>query len=109
MNKLALIAASLTITAGAAHAAQMTKKGYATPLAAAKHEAARRFDADASTRNNFGRLGAKDLNGTRLNKLTIKVSFSGAWAGNPTTTVRLVKKADGYHAYSAGKITIENL
>jgi hypothetical protein len=100
---------ALVLFATTAHAAAMTKAGYKTGMMAAKAEAARRFDADKNTRQNLGTTGRKGLSATRLGKNTFKVTYPGAWAGDSVTTVKVVKKADGYHAYSAKKITIENL
>jgi hypothetical protein len=92
-----------------AHAAAMSKAAYPTAMMAAKAEAARRFDADSNTRNNLGKTGRKGLSATRTGSNTFKVSYAGAWAGTSVTNVRIVKRADGYHAYKAMKITVEDL
>ena len=98
-----------TLAGGAAHAAKMTKTAYPTAMKAAKAEAARRFDADKNISGVFGKTGRTGLSATHINKLSFKVSYGAAWAGTAVTNVKVVKKADGFHAYTAKKVTLTDL
>jgi hypothetical protein len=110
MRIVALATLGLTLASGAAEAAKVTKQAYPTAIMAAKAEAARRFDADRNIGGVFGKTGRKTLSATRLgNKLSFKVSYAAAWAGTAVTKVRTVKKADGFHAYTAKKVTLTDL
>jgi len=101
MKKLSLLFAllpSLAVAGQPNHPGAVSKASYRTAVAAAKSEAARRFDADKSTREFFGKLVPSELTARKLPgsaSLRYRVEFAGVAGGGggvaTSVTVRPLK------------------
>ena len=88
MKKLSLLLAFIPAVAFAGqpnHPGAVSKTSYKTALAAAKSEAARRFDANKPTREFYGKLVPSELtarkSGTTASGLRYRVEFAGVAGG----------------------------